>query len=113
VRVQGFVRTTTKYWVPHTHVSQVKYKVLQNLPVFQFNVDPNDENAGDAQLVNSVYLDNSLLELYRGRIDKRPGAIAMRIRWCARVIVCVSAVHSARSQGQSHLLSCPGTHYTG
>ena len=39
--------------------------------------------AGDAQLVNSVYLDNSSLELYHGRLDKRPNAIAVRIRWVA------------------------------
>ncbi len=33
------------------------------------------------QLINSVYLDNSNLELYHGRLDKKPGAIALRIRW--------------------------------
>ena len=39
--------------------------------------------AGDAVLVNSVYLDNSSLELYHARLDKRPGAIALRMR-CSR-----------------------------
>ena len=34
----------------------------------------------DYQLVNSVYLDNSSMELYHGRLDKRPNAIAVRIR---------------------------------
>ena len=28
-----------------------------------------------------AYLDNSSMELYHGRLDKRPGAIAVRIRW--------------------------------
>jgi len=28
-----------------------------------------------------VYLDNSQLELYHGRLDKTPGAIAIRLRW--------------------------------
>ena len=32
------------------------------------------------QLINSVYMDNSNLELYHGRLDKKPGAIALRIR---------------------------------
>jgi SPX domain protein involved in polyphosphate accumulation len=36
----------------------------------------------DAQLINSVYFDNENLELYHGRLDKKPGAIAVRIR-CA------------------------------
>ena len=35
----------------------------------------------DSQLVNSVYLDNDALELYHGRLDKTPGAIALRMRW--------------------------------
>lgn len=28
-----------------------------------------------------MYFDNESLELYHGRLDKKPGAIAMRIRW--------------------------------
>ena len=37
----------------------------------------------DAQLTNSVYLDNDQLELYHGRLDKKQGAIALRLRWYA------------------------------
>lgn len=36
---------------------------------------------GDAQLINSVYLDNDSMELYHGRLDKKPGALALRLRW--------------------------------
>eukprot|EP00877_Chromochloris_zofingiensis_P009475 jgi/Chrzof1/4781/Cz14g26070.t1 len=75
---QGFVRSTTKYWVPAEDVSSVKYHILQHLPVFQFE---KDDFAGDAQLINSVYFDNENLELYHGRLDKKPNAIALRIRW--------------------------------
>lgn len=39
------------------------------------------EGECDAQLVNSVYLDNRAMELYHGRLDKTPGAIALRMRW--------------------------------
>jgi SPX domain protein involved in polyphosphate accumulation len=31
-----------------------------------------------------VYFDNESVELYHGRLDKKPNAIALRIRWCAR-----------------------------
>ena len=72
------MRSTTKYWVRTTDVSAVKHHVLQHLPVFQYNV--GDENQQDSQLINSVYLDNSSMELYHGRLDKRPNAIALRIR---------------------------------
>lgn len=35
----------------------------------------------DSQLINSVYLDNTQMELYHGRLDKTAGAIALRFRW--------------------------------
>jgi SPX domain protein involved in polyphosphate accumulation len=56
----------------------VKYIILQHLPVFLQKDMPGET---DAQLVNSVYLDNRALELYHGRLDKTPGAIALRMRW--------------------------------
>jgi SPX domain protein involved in polyphosphate accumulation len=59
---QGFVRSTTKYWVRTDHVSFVKTAVLQHLPVFQFDTD---NFAGDAQLINSVYFDNQVSRLLR------------------------------------------------
>ncbi|KAL4855568.1 Vacuolar transporter chaperone 4 [Chlorella vulgaris] len=76
---QGMDRSTTKYWVRMSDVSTVKHHILQHLPVFQFN--QGRDFTGDAQLINSVYLDNSSLELYHGRLDKRPNAIALRVRW--------------------------------
>lgn len=75
---QNFVRSTKKYWVRVEDVSEVKYAILQHLPVF---LQENMKGESDSQLVNSVYLDNAQLELYHGRLDKTPGAIALRIRW--------------------------------
>ncbi|KAK9807603.1 hypothetical protein WJX72_003876 [[Myrmecia] bisecta] len=76
---QGFVRSTTKYWVRTHDASAVKHHILQHLPVFQYESEV--EGQQDSQLINSVYLDNSSMELYHGRLDKRPNAIAIRIRW--------------------------------
>ena len=73
------MRSTTKYWVRTADVSTVKHHILQHLPVFQYNV--GDEDQQDSQLINSVYMDNSSMELYHGRLDKRPNAIALRIRY--------------------------------
>ena len=39
-----------------------------------------EEYGPDNQLINSVYLDNSSMELYHGRLDKKPNALAIRIR---------------------------------
>lgn len=75
---QDFVRSTTKYWVQEDDISQVKFLILENLPVY---IQESEDGSNDAQLVNSVYLDNDALELYRGRLNKSPGAIAIRFRW--------------------------------
>jgi len=75
---QDFVRSTTKYWVKAEDVSRVKYIILQHLPVF---MQPSMDEGSDSQLLNSVYLDNASMELYHGRMDKLPGAIALRLRW--------------------------------
>jgi len=75
---QSFLRSTTKYWLKTEDVSLVKYTILKNLPVFLQKTSTGDS---DSQLTNSVYLDNDQLELYNGRLDKSPGAIALRLRW--------------------------------
>ena len=75
---QAFKRSTTKFWVSTQDVSAVKRIIIENMPVFVFNAE---NYSGDAQLVNSVYFDNESLELYHGRLDKKPGALALRIRW--------------------------------
>ena len=75
---QSFLRSTTKYWIKTEDVSRVKYAVLKNLPVF---LQKTSTGESDSQFTNSVYLDNDQLELYHGRLDKSPGAIALRLRW--------------------------------
>ncbi len=126
---QGFVRSTTKYWVRTTDVTAVKHHILQHMPVFLFkeevrlagltpggsspfynpaaSLEPghgvtkilaalqDDPSQGDAQLVNSAYLDNDSMELYHGRLDKKPNAIALRLRWCAPCDRAASLAHSA------------------
>jgi len=75
---QSFLRQTTKYWVKTEDVSRVKYYVLRNLPVF---LQKTSTGESDSQFTNSVYFDNDQLELYHGRLEKSPGAIALRLRW--------------------------------
>eukprot|EP00605_Chrysophyceae_sp_TOSAG23-4_P000702 GSChrysophyteH1.ASY1.ANO1.786.1 assembled CDS len=78
---QNFVRSTRKYWVHTEDVSKVKYQILQHLPVFLQKDETGEVMSVDSQLTNSVYLDNYAMELYHGRLDKTPGAIALRFRW--------------------------------
>jgi len=75
---QSFLRSTSKYWIKTEDVSRVKYAVLKHLPVF---LQKTSTGESDSQLTNSVYFDNDQLELYHSRLDKSPGAIALRLRW--------------------------------
>mmetsp|Transcript_18164 Transcript_18164/g.39599 ORF Transcript_18164/g.39599 Transcript_18164/m.39599 type:complete len:716 (-) Transcript_18164:348-2495(-) len=75
---QSFLRQTTKYWVKTEDVSRVKYYILRHLPVF---LQKTSTGESDSQFTNSVYMDNDQLELYHGRLEKSPGAIALRLRW--------------------------------
>ena len=75
---QSFLRSTTKYWIKTEDVSRVKYFILRHLPVF---LQKTSTGESDSQFTNSVYVDNDQLELYHGRLDKSPGAIALRLRW--------------------------------
>ena len=75
---QSFLRSTTKYWIKTEDVSRVKYQILRNLPIFLQKASTGES---DSQLTNCVYLDNDQLELYHGRLDKTPGALALRLRW--------------------------------
>lgn len=74
---QVFVRKTSKYWVHSDNVTEVKCFVLKYLPVLIF---PSRKRKVDLA-VSSIYLDNEQMELYKGRLEKSEGAMAIRIRW--------------------------------
>lgn len=74
---QTFVRKTSKYWVHAENVTAVKCAVLKHLPVLIF---PTKRRKIDLA-VSSVYLDDDALTLYKGRLEKSEGAMAIRIRW--------------------------------
>lgn len=74
---QVFVRKTSKYWVHSENVTAVKCKILKYLPVLIF---PTKRRKIDLA-VSSVYLDTDDLQLYKGRLEKLEGAMAIRLRW--------------------------------
>ena len=71
----------TSPWSTIIYSMICRYVLLQHLPVF---LQKTMAGETDSQLVNSVYLDNLSMELYNGRLDKTPGAIALRHRWYIR-----------------------------
>jgi SPX domain protein involved in polyphosphate accumulation len=57
-----------------------------------------------ASFIDSVYLDNDQLELYHGRLDKSPGAIALRLRWYGAgepsLVFCERKTHREKWTGE-------------
>lgn len=72
------LRSSTKYWIPVAEVSAVKHMILPHLPVYQFE---ENEYTGDSQLVNSVYLDNSTLEVYHNRLKEEGKGVMVKLSW--------------------------------
>lgn len=70
--------SSNKYWVSMADISKIKHMILPHLPVYQFD---ENEYTGDSQLVNSVYLDNSSLEVYHNRLEEHANAVAVRLAW--------------------------------
>ena len=60
--------------------AHLPFPSLQACLILGAHVGLQEEGQQDSQLINSVYLDNSSMELYHGRLDKKPSAIALRIR---------------------------------
>ena len=100
----GIHTVTSKFWVRMSDVSTVKHNLLQHLPVMQVN---HEEFSGDAELVQSIYLDNSSLELYHGRLDKRPNALALRLRWdgpeAGKTVFLDRKLHKESWQGEESI----------
>lgn len=61
----------------------------------------------DWQLINSVYLDNDSMELYHGRLDKTPEAIALRLRWYGPVPKLVFVERKTHREGAPTATSAP------
>ncbi|KAL9126466.1 MAG: hypothetical protein Q9217_004487 [Psora testacea] len=77
---QNFVRQTTKYWVHHENITELKLIILKHLPVLVFN--PSKEFEPKDSAISSIYYDNpETWELYTGRLKKTEGAEAIRLRW--------------------------------
>ncbi|KAG1149447.1 hypothetical protein G6F37_000443 [Rhizopus arrhizus] len=75
----AFERATAKYWVHPDNITEVKSIILFHLPVHIFNQKKQYEESDMA--VSSVYFDNQQLGLYTGRLEREPGAEAIRLRW--------------------------------
>lgn len=75
-------------------ISQLKWFVLQHLPVL---LQESMGTKSDSQLVNSVYLDNATLELYKCVFFLFTITICMCVSGCLPVYGWMHAIHSLPS----------------
>lgn len=68
---------------------------------------PQTDYSGDSQLVNSIYLDNTSLEIYHGRIENRPNAVILRLSWYGSQepteVMVQRKSYSTNSDGETNL----------
>ena len=76
---ENFVRKSLKYWVKMDEVVPLISKIIQHLPIYVFNEEKAD--ASIASSIDSVYYDNSAMDIFRDRYKKAEGAKLFRIRY--------------------------------
>ena len=68
---------TRKFWVRQQDLGQVRLILQENLPTSE---EPVDEFEASGMIVNTLYLDNSSLELYHNMLYGRPQSTQVRER---------------------------------
>ncbi|KAF8468416.1 VTC domain-containing protein [Kalaharituber pfeilii] len=75
--------TSHKFWVHPDNYLEVKTHIVRRLPVLVYN--PKHKKQIDVPLgdptINSVYFDNDKFLLYTDKVEKKPGATSLRLRW--------------------------------
>ncbi|KAF8426559.1 VTC domain-containing protein [Tirmania nivea] len=75
--------TSHKFWVHPDNYLEVKTYIVRRLPVLVYN--PQHKKQVDiAQAdptIHSLYFDNPKFSLYTDKVEKKPGAASLRLRW--------------------------------
>eukprot|EP00980_Cylindrotheca_fusiformis_P002760 scaffold657_cov108-Cylindrotheca_fusiformis.AAC.1 len=90
----SFERSTTKYWVEPTKLTDLLYTCIQEVPLLVYGksgrltTDKDMESLEDDKLwknlsskISSVYFDSPSMCLYKDRIVRKEGAQLLRARW--------------------------------
>ncbi|KAF8454982.1 VTC domain-containing protein [Terfezia claveryi] len=75
--------TSHKFWVHPDNYLEVKTYIVRRLPVLVYNPQHKkqlDIAQGDPT-IHSLYFDNPKFSLYTDKIEKKPGAASLRLRW--------------------------------
>ncbi|KAF2031698.1 SPX-domain-containing protein [Setomelanomma holmii] len=78
---EGF--TSHKFWVHVDNLFEVKTVVLRRLPVLVYNPQTSKvaEGAQRDPTITSIYFDNPNFSLYTDKVNSKPDAASLRLRW--------------------------------
>ncbi|KAF2826189.1 SPX-domain-containing protein [Ophiobolus disseminans] len=78
---EGF--TSLKYWVHLDNLFEVKTVILRRLPVLVYNPQTAKvaEGAQRDPTITSIYFDNPNFSLYSDKVNSKPDAASLRLRW--------------------------------
>ncbi|KAH7073744.1 VTC domain-containing protein [Paraphoma chrysanthemicola] len=78
---EGF--TSHKFWVHMDNLFEVKTVILRRLPVLVYNPQTSKiaEGAQRDPTITSIYFDNPNFSLYTDKVNSKPDAASLRLRW--------------------------------
>lgn len=69
-------------WVHPDNLLEVKTVILRHLPALIYSEKAAKELDGnDSPAITSLYFDNKKFDLYLGKVDRKPEASSLRLRW--------------------------------
>ncbi|KAI5800351.1 VTC domain-containing protein [Peziza echinospora] len=80
--------TSHKFWVHPDNYLEVKTYIVRRLPVLVYNPTHTKELdviKGDPT-ITSLYFDNEKFSLYTDKVEKKPGAASLRLRWYGQLV---------------------------
>eukprot|EP00980_Cylindrotheca_fusiformis_P001103 scaffold305_cov110-Cylindrotheca_fusiformis.AAC.21 len=93
----SFERSTTKYWVESSKLTDLLYTCVQEVPLLVYGKSGRLTTAKDIESlendklwkklstkISSVYFDSPSMSLYKDRIARKEGAQLLRARWYGR-----------------------------
>eukprot|EP00980_Cylindrotheca_fusiformis_P001100 scaffold305_cov110-Cylindrotheca_fusiformis.AAC.18 len=93
----SFERSTTKYWVESSKLTDLLYACVQEVPLLVYGKSGRLTTAKDLESlendklwmelstkISSVYFDSPSMSLYKDRIARKEGAQLLRARWYGR-----------------------------
>ncbi|KAJ3132753.1 hypothetical protein HK100_004988 [Physocladia obscura] len=76
-----FVRKTRKYWVHYDKVDDLRNQILKKIPILIVKDKKGTLEDIPNPAVSTIYFDNSFMDLYHDRIERKPGSQLIRLRW--------------------------------